>query len=128
MLSDSAQMKAWPNVPCLTGLCRTNYRTVTESIVHAKTGCAFNALEKNQKQLRILNYDLPGIRERKTSGDLRNSRSNQLLLLARLVLHDISRHRASRDRQRRSKIHLSRPAAAREVAILGADDNLVGTR
>src|SRR5580692_11334124 len=48
--------------------------------------------------------------------------------LARLVFDDISSHRAGRDGQRRSQIHLSRTAAAREVAVLGADHHLIGTR
>src|SRR5690348_9811157 len=55
-------------------------------------------------------------------------RRHQLSLLRRLVLADIASHRARRHRQRAGQIHLSRPAAAREVAVLGADYHLIGTR
>src|SRR5258706_8703897 len=57
-----------------------------------------------------------------------SSRSHQLPLFARLVLHDVPRHRARRDRQRRSQIHLSRTATPGEVAVLCADHYLIGTR
>src|SRR5271154_4381382 len=57
-----------------------------------------------------------------------DSRSHQLLLLTWLVLHDISRHRARGDGERRSQIHLSRTAAPRKVAVLRADHHLIGTR
>src|SRR5579864_1356411 len=55
-----------------------------------------------------------------------SSGSDQLFLLARLVLHDVPRDRAGRHGKRRRQIHLSGPAAAGEVSILGADDDLIG--
>jgi hypothetical protein len=54
--------------------------------------------------------------------------SYQLFLLSGLVFHDMPRDGACRYRKRRCQVHLSRPAAAREVAVLRADHNLVGTR
>src|SRR5438445_355146 len=58
---------------------------------------------------------------------LTSLRSHQLLRLTWLVLHDVARHGAGRDRQRGSQVHLSRAAAAGEVAILRTDDDLLGT-
>ena len=52
----------------------------------------------------------------------------QFPLLTGLVFHDITRHRARRHCQRTREIHLPRPAASGEVAVLGADHNLVGPR
>src|SRR5438552_13409079 len=58
---------------------------------------------------------------------LTSLRSHHLLRLTWLVLHDVARHGAGRDRQRGSQVHLSRAAAAGEVAILRTDDDLLGT-
>src|SRR5438094_9299253 len=55
-------------------------------------------------------------------------RSHQLLLLTRLILHDVSRHGARRDGQWRSEIHLSRPPATWEVTVLRADHDLISPR
>src|SRR5580700_854950 len=47
---------------------------------------------------------------------------------AGLIFDDIAGDRAGRDREGRSQIHLSRTAAAGEVAVLRADHHLIGTR
>src|SRR3989442_5082673 len=51
-----------------------------------------------------------------------------LPLLAGLVFHDVACNRARRHCQRAGEIHLSRPAAAWEVTILGADSDLIWPR
>src|SRR5436309_5914269 len=51
-----------------------------------------------------------------------------LPLLAGLVFHDVACNRARRHCQRAGEIHLSRPAAAWEVTILGADHDLIRPR
>src|SRR5439155_2477721 len=51
-----------------------------------------------------------------------------LPLLAGLVFHDVACNRARRHGQRAGEIHLSRPAAAWEVTILGADHDLIRPR
>src|SRR6266566_5258560 len=51
-----------------------------------------------------------------------------LPLLAGLVFHDVACNRARRHCQRAGEIHLSRPAAAWEVTILGADHDLIWAR
>ena len=57
-----------------------------------------------------------------------SSSSNQLSLLTRLVLYDVPRDGAGCHGKRRSKIHLSGAAAAGEVSVLRADDDLIGPR
>src|SRR3989441_12038496 len=51
-----------------------------------------------------------------------------LPLLTGLVFHDVACNRARRHCQRAGEIHLSRPAAAWEVTILGADHDLIRPR
>src|SRR3989441_8602694 len=53
---------------------------------------------------------------------------HRLPLLAGLVFHDVACNRARRHCQRAGEVHLSRPAAAWEVTILGADHDLIRPR
>ena len=46
-------------------------------------------------------------------------------LFAGFVFHDVTCNGARRDCQWARKIHLSRPAAPRKIAVLGADHNLI---
>src|SRR5260370_23235099 len=55
-------------------------------------------------------------------------RRNQFAFLARLVLYDVPCHGARGHGQRAAQIHLTRTAAAGEVAVLRADDDLVSSR
>src|SRR5882757_1441977 len=52
-------------------------------------------------------------------------RSDQLFPLTRFELHDIPGHRACGHGERRSQIHLSRPASSWKVAVLRTDHDLV---
>ncbi len=97
----------------------------------------------NRKLLAIRNSSLPKKRDKQQTSSQspkkkyartgpRDSRSRQashrvLSSLARLVLHDVTRHSAGCDRQRACQIHLSRPAASGKIAVLRADDDLVWT-
>src|ERR1700740_2149423 len=54
-------------------------------------------------------------------------RPDQLFLFTRLILHDVPCHSTGGHRERRCQIHLSRTAASGEIAVLGADYNLIGT-
>src|SRR5215510_7993734 len=56
------------------------------------------------------------------------SGDNQLALAAGFILHDIASHGAGCNGVRACQIHLSRTAASREIAVLGADHDLVRTR
>src|SRR5580658_7914379 len=82
--------------------------------------------EKLQLLLWLISATLPEFNH------LQAARSGQFLRphqrLARLILHNVARNCARRDRQRRSQIHLSRTAAPREVAVLRADHNLIRSR
>ena len=55
-------------------------------------------------------------------------RRNQVRLGTRLVFHDVSGDCACCNSEGRGKIHLSGSATAREIAILRADDDLIGAR
>src|SRR5580700_10683566 len=55
-------------------------------------------------------------------------RCRQFFLCAGFVLDDVTCNGASRDRQRTCQIHLSRPAAAREISVLRADHDLLWSR